>query len=87
VINLKLAALLILFWTTVGDASGIMTISGTFYGKSEGSFQILSQNQVFTIQKNKLSKGQRDYLESKRWNQKVDLSVPMGAISDVHDKK
>jgi hypothetical protein len=68
-------------------SSGVIDLDGKFYGKTPTDFQILKKNQIFTIDKSKITEEQRRYLESLKWQQKVSVSVATTSIKDVHDKK
>ena len=83
----RLAVVISLFLSALSFASGIITLDGKFYGKTDKNFMILMNDQVYTIEKSKISATQSKYLGSLKFEEKLSVSVAMDSIKDVHDKK
>jgi hypothetical protein len=72
---------------SLSSGSGIITLDGNFYGKTEKTFMLQLHNQIYILEKSKLTSEQFSYLNSLHWKDKFSIAVAMDAIKDVHDKK
>jgi hypothetical protein len=76
---------LIFFVGTVAQASGIVTIDGTSYGKTDKVFKLESKGQIFTIKKTDLTISQRKALEDLKWGASTSITIPLTAVASVDD--
>jgi hypothetical protein len=77
--------ILTLLLTSPAFASGLVTIEGTGYGKTEKELKIEAKNQIFTIKKVDLTAPQRKFLEDLKWGAPVSITIPLSSVAHVAD--
>jgi len=79
-------ALTLILVGAVAYSSGIVTLEGKGYGKTEKVFMIESKGQIFSINKTDLSPAQRKVLEGLKWGAPTSITIPITSVASVRDK-
>jgi hypothetical protein len=85
--KLSLIIVFAFFSQTFAFASGVMTISGTVYGRTETTLSIKSRDEIFVINKSALDADQLKSTSALKSGNAIIVNVPMIGIAEVKSAK